>query len=151
VTVVEADALPDPAFELSKAALLVKAPHDPAVVALTRWTCVSVAPATVAGPARLWFGGEPVIDQSPGVLFALSMAQLTPVRLGRRSVTDTPVAASVPEFVRLTVNPICEPALTVGASVVLPSASWAAPAEGEQLGNLNAPMRVRQLKVLVVE
>src|SRR5947208_11465690 len=47
------------------------------------------------------------------------MLQLTPVPAGRLSVTLSPVAAVSLLLVRVTVKPICEPALTLAASAVL--------------------------------
>jgi hypothetical protein len=48
-----------------------------------------------------------------------SMLQLTPVPAGKLSVTLSPVAIVSLIFVKVTVKPICDPALTLAASAVL--------------------------------
>src|SRR5512133_3338319 len=75
--------------------------------------------ATVAGPhVRVWVGAAPVIEQLlAGVLESID--QFTPVPPGSGSLIETPVAEPAPLFVRVTVNPMSEPALTEALSAVL--------------------------------
>lgn len=94
-------------------------------------------------------GGEPVTDQ-PALLAAASIDQLMPVPLGRRSETDRPVAPTLPTFESVTVKPTCEPYVTLEASAVFVMVTTGLPCV-VQPGNLKLPMRVRQLKLLVVE
>ena len=58
-------------------------------------------------------------------------------------MTAIPVAAWPPTFVRVTVNPACDPASTVAASAVLPIVRNAFGLLHD--GTLKLPMRVRQL------
>ena len=67
---------------------------------------------------RLWFGGEPLTDQ-PALVLPASIDQLTSVPAGKLSVTLRPVAMVAVLLVRVTVKPICEPALTPAASATL--------------------------------
>lgn len=48
-----------------------------------------------------------------------SIVHKTPAPAGRLSVTESPVAVMGLLLVRVTVKPICEPALTLAASAVL--------------------------------
>src|SRR5512132_897898 len=75
--------------------------------------------ATVAGPQlSVWVGAVPAIEQLlAGVLESID--QFTPVPPGSASEIETPVASPAPAFVRVTVNPMSEPALTEVASAVL--------------------------------
>ena len=92
-------------------------------LALVVWevTCTVMLPpeATVAGPqVRVWVGAVPVIEQLlAGVLESID--QFTPVPPGSGSLIETPVAEPAPVFVRVTVNPMSEPALTEALSAVL--------------------------------
>src|SRR5436190_23207732 len=99
-----AEALPDPALAEVNDAVLAYVPPELAVVELTTCAAVLALPATVAGPVRLSFGGEPLIDQ-PGSLSPAS-AQLTSTPAGKLSVTTTPVACGLPAFVSRTRKPI---------------------------------------------
>jgi hypothetical protein len=63
-------------------------------------------------------GGEPLTDQ-PGSVLPLSIVQFTSVPAGKLSVTLRPVAVVSLALVRVTVNPICDPAPTLPASAVL--------------------------------
>src|SRR5262249_48317104 len=118
----------------------------PVGVELITWTCDTVSPFTVAGPCSTWFGAAPLIDQ-PASLCAPSSDQATPAPPGRLSVTAMPVAGSVPRLNRDTLNPICAPGETCGASAEL-SIVRAGVAGALQLGNVKFPMRVRQLAAL---
>jgi hypothetical protein len=60
-------------------------------------------------------GAVPVIDQP---VDAGSMLQLMPGPPGSASVKARPVASPSPLLLRVTVKPICSPALTVASSAV---------------------------------
>ena len=119
---------------------------------LTMWALVVTPLASVVGEyTRLWLGGDPLRDQPASVL-APSIVQLIAVPEGRLSVKDSPVATAVPEFLSMTVKPICEPAVTLAASAVLKTETAGAGGGGGigvHPGNLKLPMRVRQLNGLL--
>ena len=71
-----------------------------------------------AAPVAIWLGAEP-LNAQPGSLLSVSIVQLTSAPAGKLSVTESPVAVVGLLLVRVTMNPICEPALTVAASAVL--------------------------------
>ena len=60
----------------------------------------------------------PLIDQ-PGLLLPASIVQLTPPPPGRLSLTLRPVAVPFALLLKVTLNPTCEPAITITASAVL--------------------------------
>jgi hypothetical protein len=108
-----AEALFEPPFVLVNEAVFESvAPHVPAVVPVTTWTCVLAPTASdVWLQTNCWFGGEPVTDQ-PALEPPASTDQLTPLPEGRASLTAIPVAVWLPAFARVTVNPAWVPAST---------------------------------------
>ena len=118
-TVSEAESSPEPSLSVVKLAVLLYVPQLLVVVLLTTCAVVLVLPANVVRVYwRLWFGGTSRTTQ-PGSVLPASIVQKTPVPAGKLSVTERPVVVVGLLLVRVTVKPICEPALTLEASTVL--------------------------------
>jgi hypothetical protein len=114
-TVVVADAC----FEAELLALKV------AVLAYTAQLDADVVPVTctcaVAPDDRLpklQFRAPPVIAHVPGLVYAGLMLQLTPVPVGKVSLSVADVAVPAPVLLAVSVYPIDAPAVTVAASAV---------------------------------
>src|SRR6266542_2245218 len=120
-----------PTFPLPSLVVLTEAelgtcPHVAEVVGEVMWTCLLV-PEAMVPKAQLsdWLPTEPVIVH-PESEPPASMAQFSPVLVGRVSVTVTPVAVPVPPAVAVITNPIVLPAFTG-----LAPATWVMEMEGQ--------------------
>jgi hypothetical protein len=81
------------------------------------------------------------------------MVQLISLPDGRESLKERPLASALPLFLSVTVKPICVPGITLAASAVLKIETAGAGGGGGcgvHCGKAKLPMRVRQLKVVVV-
>ena len=90
----------------------------------------------------------PLTDH-PGSVLAVSIVQLISVPAGKLSVTLNPVAVPALLLLRLTVKPICEPALALGASAVLVIDTVAQRTVSEAEAESEPPFSVVKLAVLL--
>ena len=84
---------------------------------------------------------------------APSMVQLISLPEGSESLKERPLATALPLFLSVTVKPICVPGITLVASAVLKietAGAGGGGACGVHWEKAKLPIRVRQLKVLVV-
>ena len=93
-------------------------------------------------------GGAPLTDQ-PGSVLPASIVQLMSVPAGRLSVTLNPLAVPAVLLVRVTVKPICDPALTLAASAVLVMATVAHRTVSEAEAEPEPSLLVVKLAVLL--
>jgi len=90
----------------------------------------------------------PLIDH-PGLVLEASIVQLIPFPAGKVSLTLSPVAMPAPPLPRVTVKPICDPALTLGASAVLVIETVAQRTVSEAEAEPSPPLSVVKLAVLL--
>ena len=89
------------------------------------------------------------MTDQPGSVLPASIIQLISVPAGKLSVTLSPVAVPAVLLVKVTVKPICEPALTLAASAVLVMATVAQRTVVEAEANPLPSLCVLKLAVLL--
>src|SRR4051794_29642111 len=104
------------------------------------WTLTDVFAASELGAYTSdWFGAVPLIEKpaSPD-----SMLQLTPLPEGSASLNDRPLATPSPLLLRVTVKPICSPALTESASACFSTSTSAHSTSVESLASSEPSLAV---------